>query len=669
MVTIDDIQIFIMTHNRANLLGDSIRSIFNQTAGVKSITVLDNESTDDTEKIVHSFSSKKINYIKTYGFLGNFYKAKEIADKKYLMLFHDDDILHPEYLEKVLIVLNTEKNLSAVYSRYREFFNNDIPNFFLPLKNTITKGGGYYLFENKKDFAIFMFFNERIAYATAVYKTDIFKKIDLEYDKYSKFNDWPFMVNFGDFGNIALIADFNAFFIRRHIGQDTWTHTNIPSIEQILNWDLFFFNIFFDTEDEILRNIYSRKSTYFYLGKYNAFLPTELKKNYSEKEIRKIARYKGLFDYDENLISTDVYERLLYSFSKKRLKNLLQMENGENKMLKDKLEIFIITYNRKEYLKHTLESVYSEKSPIRDLQITILDNKSTDGSSELIDNIIADFPNTKHIIHNRNIGGNANIARCYELAKKDYFWILCDDDEIVWKQESWGEVEAAMETGADAIVVSNYINPKENIPQLLGQLSFVPAGIYKTANLTDTVMQNISFQISCCFPQLALVCKLINDNKRILILDKWIVKMVEHPNVSSYSRGMDTDKHPLMANMTWSLGILKTIQMIKDEKIREEIIETYRNEKGTFMLHPNVFIEENRKLGSDSFINLSEYYSLLPSKMKYLFSYDLYRNRDEFKKREEKYEADLVRASFNYRVGAFILFLPKLFFSLFKRKK
>ena len=50
MVTIDVIQIFIMTHNRANLLGDSIRSIFNQTAGVKSITVLDNESTDDTEK-------------------------------------------------------------------------------------------------------------------------------------------------------------------------------------------------------------------------------------------------------------------------------------------------------------------------------------------------------------------------------------------------------------------------------------------------------------------------------------------------------------------------------------------------------------------------------------------------------------------------------------------
>lgn len=275
-------------------------------------------------------------------------------------------------------------------------------------------------------------------------------------------------------------------------------------------------------------------------------------------------------------------------------------------MLKDKLEIFIITYNRKVYLEHTLQQVYSENSPIRDFQITILDNKSTDGSSELIDNVIADFHNSKHIIHNRNIGGNANIARCYELASKEYFWILCDDDEIDWTY--WHDVEKAIfEEKADAVVVSNYINPKENVAQLLGQLSFVPAGIYKTENLTDTVMQNISYQISCCFPQLSLVCKLINDNKKFVILDEWIVQMVEHPSISSYSRGMDSDKHPLMANMTWATGMMITLQLLHDVKLRKFLLKNLYLGNAEKMLLPKSFLRHNEHNGHYSRYNLCIY--------------------------------------------------------------
>ena len=327
-------------------------------------------------------------------------------------------------------------------------------------------------------------------------------------------------------------------------------------------------------------------------------------------------------------------------------------------MLRDKLEVFIITYNRKKHLAQTLECVYSENSPIKDFQITILDNKSTDGTSELIDKAISNFPNSKHVIHNRNIGGNANIARCYELAKKEYFWILCDDDEINFK--NWAAVEKAiLEENADCVVVSNYIHPKRDVAQLIGQLSFVPAGIYKTENLTDTVMQNIGFQISCCFPQLALVCKLINDGKKFVILDDWIVKMIVNPD-ASYSRGMDADKNPLMANMVWSVGFLKTIQMIKSEKLREQIIMHYENENGRYMLHPDVFLEFNANMGGDSFINMQEYYSLLPPRLKCAFSYENYVKKCE-------YEYVLVKKSANYRVGAMILFLPKIFLLPFRK--
>ena len=142
MVLIDDIQIFLMTHNRADLISESLESLLSQTAGVKEITVLDNESADNTEAVVSSFFQRGVKYQKTVGFLGNFNFAHENASKKYVMLFHDDDILHPEYLEKVLEILNKEKKIAAVYSRYTEFWNKNSPKSLSEIKTTIQNEGG-----------------------------------------------------------------------------------------------------------------------------------------------------------------------------------------------------------------------------------------------------------------------------------------------------------------------------------------------------------------------------------------------------------------------------------------------------------------------------------------------------------------------------------------------
>jgi glycosyltransferase involved in cell wall biosynthesis len=98
-------------------------------------------------------------------------------------------------------------------------------------------------------------------------------------------------------------------------------------------------------------------------------------------------------------------------------------------MLKDILEIFLITYNRKIYLQKTFNQIFANSSPIKNFDITILNNKSTDGTTELIEKYREKFNNIKHIIHNRNIGGNANIARAFELATKNmsgyYVTMIC----------------------------------------------------------------------------------------------------------------------------------------------------------------------------------------------------------------------------------------------------
>ena len=132
--------------------------------------------------------------------------------------------------------------------------------------------------------------------------------------------------------------------------------------------------------------------------------------------------------------------------------------------IKDRVQIFIITYNRYTNLEKTLKSILQQDSPVRGYNITILDNASTDGSSELIDDYCRRFSNLNHVRHKRNIGGNANICRAFELASYPYVWVLCDDDEYDWSH--WNEVERAVNEEKDLIVVSNYIHPESSVVNL-----------------------------------------------------------------------------------------------------------------------------------------------------------------------------------------------------------
>ena len=113
------------------------------------------------------------------------------------------------------------------------------------------------------------------------------------------------------------------------------------------------------------------------------------------------------------------------------------------------LEIVIITYNRKREIKQTLESLMASYSPVRRCPITILDNCSTDGASEVCAEFAEKYENITHIRHPQNIGGNANICRAFEIAKEEYIWCLSDDDGLDWS--AWQEIEEAMEAGYDQI--------------------------------------------------------------------------------------------------------------------------------------------------------------------------------------------------------------------------
>lgn len=129
MYTIDDIQIFVTTHNRASLLKETLQSILAQTVSIPNITVLDNESTDNTAEIVLQLKDKGVHYVHTTGFLGNFKKAQELVSRPYCMLFHDDNFDWTQW-DEVEKALNSDI-YDIVMTTYASGFRNETIPYIL----------------------------------------------------------------------------------------------------------------------------------------------------------------------------------------------------------------------------------------------------------------------------------------------------------------------------------------------------------------------------------------------------------------------------------------------------------------------------------------------------------------------------------------------------------
>lgn len=95
-------------------------------------------------------------------------------------------------------------------------------------------------------------------------------------------------------------------------------------------------------------------------------------------------------------------------------------------MNKPLLTITIPTYNRPSKIKQQVLSVLAQKTD--DVEVIVLDNHSDVVVESLFDDNVRSC--VKFIRHPFNIGGDANIARCFEACQSDWIWTLSDDDML-----------------------------------------------------------------------------------------------------------------------------------------------------------------------------------------------------------------------------------------------
>ncbi|MCT7990060.1 glycosyltransferase family 2 protein [Laspinema olomoucense] len=117
--------VVVPTYNRANLLGDTIESVLDQTFKDFELLVIDDGSTDETREIVTSFcNSANIRYIyqenKGQGVARN--TAIKTATGEWVAFLDSDDLWLPDHLKGHYdLICSSEEKISWIHSGYLFF--------------------------------------------------------------------------------------------------------------------------------------------------------------------------------------------------------------------------------------------------------------------------------------------------------------------------------------------------------------------------------------------------------------------------------------------------------------------------------------------------------------------------------------------------------------------
>ena len=238
MYKISDISINIASFNREEYVLSSVNSLINQSIGGFIINIFDNCSSDRTIERLDKLNSDRIKIYPSKFNIGpynNFKRAVEQSNKKFTMLFHDDDIIHPNYLEYVLIALNENPKATIVCSGMKRTISPDLRSF----KNYNIQ---YKKFKNKSSFIGLVYLGFPMCFPSCLYKTDNLKKAIFGKEKYGKLADRPIIFDSILDGDEVILFPGQYLQYRVHSGQDSNTNATGPFPNQIFELQKLYFN-------------------------------------------------------------------------------------------------------------------------------------------------------------------------------------------------------------------------------------------------------------------------------------------------------------------------------------------------------------------------------------------------------------------------------------------
>lgn len=241
-INTSDLQVYLPTYNRPELLRKTIQSVLAQTVPVEHICVLDNGGFPQTREMLTEFEEHGIEYRDTREFenWGNLMASQKYLQREYVLLLHDDDLIHPEYLETALRVLASNSDLNLLTAHAVPWKISQTPVDLPKLSAT-----GHIF--SAREYSTYVYNASHPSYSLAIYRRSFYKQIDLldNFEKYGKWGDVPMMLETIRSGKAAVLTDACGW-MGVHPGQDTNDESNRPKYKAWINREANFYRFMGD---------------------------------------------------------------------------------------------------------------------------------------------------------------------------------------------------------------------------------------------------------------------------------------------------------------------------------------------------------------------------------------------------------------------------------------
>lgn len=207
------------TFNRSNLIPETLRAIENQTYSSFECFIIDDGSTDNTERVIRNLNldfrfkyfKRPDNYSKGPSACRNFGLDKALGN--YIIFFDDDDIPHPDNLENCL---ESIKSGNYDYCRYlREVFYGDFHYDFDPSTDY-----SYFTINGKK--GVLDLLSQKVPFncCAVMWKRSCFKNIRFN-ENLIYAEEWECFHRILANGALGISIDKTLFYARKHINSST----------------------------------------------------------------------------------------------------------------------------------------------------------------------------------------------------------------------------------------------------------------------------------------------------------------------------------------------------------------------------------------------------------------------------------------------------------------
>lgn len=254
MYTAQDITVYFFAHDRGEFLRQALDCYLNQTVKGAALVLLANAPSPEVLQVAKDYAPLGVQLHLEEKPMRVFECVKccrELAHTPITVMAHDDDLIHPAYLENVLNAYNHVPNLAVALSSMGEF--EETPAY---------AGLSAACIFTAPQFSAYIYQGGSFCFSSCTYKTDYLKTAPApDYTTYGKVCDVPFML--GAAGKHAVaVFDFHFIRYRTHAAQDCQTFSTGPTAQQWLELEKLHKTLIFSVHSARLRALYYLSNWY-----------------------------------------------------------------------------------------------------------------------------------------------------------------------------------------------------------------------------------------------------------------------------------------------------------------------------------------------------------------------------------------------------------------------